>query len=273
MPYKDGRMTPAEKRAMEKRYGVTEGNYTRPGVRNEDGPDTFEDRLIKAASNDYDTRKAQETLNLALKNEDYRNSLSKKAQNFVNEYQSSDKKDQSGMLGISNFKELQAVNDFGKIYHKHDLGNRGSYSSANDYGGGSMHMMDSMRNYYSGSSAKDAESEKKSKVKTPKSLLPKNYTPSEETASAQDFISQYERSIRNSPDGLLDTGSMGESQTLKGTSFNAEDASEENDKAQGFFQDQLLNLTEGFKKYNINTVGPNSIASKNNDLLRTFPTT
>ena len=66
---------------------------------------------------------------------------------------------------------------------------------------------------------------------------------------------------------------MGESQTLKGTSFNAEDASEENDKAQGFFQDQLLNLTEGFKKYNINTVGPNSTASKNRDLLRSFPTT
>lgn len=40
---------------------------------------------------------------------------------------------------------------------------------------------------------------------------------------------------------------MGESQTLKGTSFNAEDSSEENDMAQGFFQDQLLNLTEGFK--------------------------
>jgi hypothetical protein len=120
---------------------------------------------------------------------------------------------------------------------------------------------------------KDPKPEKKPKEKTPKSLLPKNYTPSEETASAQDFVSQYEKSIRNSPDGLLDTGSMGESQTLKGISFNAEDASEENDKAQSFFQDQLLNLTEGFKKYNINTVGPNSTASKNRDLLRSFSTT
>ena len=29
MPFKDGRMTPAEKRAMSKRYGVEEGNYLR----------------------------------------------------------------------------------------------------------------------------------------------------------------------------------------------------------------------------------------------------
>ena len=119
----------------------------------------------------------------------------------------------------------------------------------------------------------EPEIDKKPKVKKPKSLLPKNYTPSEETTAAKNFVDQYEKSIRNSPDGLLGTGSMGESQTLKGTSFNAEDSSEENDMAQGFFQDQLLNLTEGFKKYNINTVGPNSIASKNSDLLRTFPTT
>ena len=150
MPFKDGRMTPAEKRAMSKRYGVEEGTYRRAGANylNEASPDTFKDRLVKAASNDYDTRKAQETLHLALTNEDYRKSLGKKAQNFIDNYKSSDKKDKDGMYGISNIKELQAVNDFGKLYHKHERGLGGNYSSANDYGGGSMHMMDSMRKHY-----------------------------------------------------------------------------------------------------------------------------
>ena len=150
MPFKDGRMTPAEKRAMSKRYGVEEGTYRRSGANylNEDSPDTFKDRLVKAAGNDYDTRKAQETLHLALTDEDYRKSLGKKAQNFVNNYKGSDKKDKDGMYGISNIKELQAVNDFGRLYHKHERGMGGNYSSANDYGGGSMHMMDSMRKHY-----------------------------------------------------------------------------------------------------------------------------
>jgi len=150
MPFKDGRMTPAEKRAMTKRYGVEEGTYRRSGANymNEDTPDTFEDRLTKAAANDYDTRKAQETLHLALTDEDYRKSLGKKAQNFVNDYKGSDKKDKEGMYGISNMKELQAVNDFGRLYHKHERGMGGNYSSANDYGGGSSHMADSMRTHY-----------------------------------------------------------------------------------------------------------------------------
>lgn len=150
MPFKDGRMTPAEKRAMTKRYGVEEGTYRRSGANymNEDTPDTYEDRLTKAAANDYDTRKAQETLHLALTDEDYRKSLGKKAQNFVDNYKGSDKKDKEGMYGISNMKELQAVNDFGKIYHKHERNLGGNFNSANDYGGGSSHMADSMRTHY-----------------------------------------------------------------------------------------------------------------------------
>ena len=143
-------MTPAEKRAMGKRYGVKEGSYRRPGQNfgMEETPDTYEKRLVKAAQNDYDTRKAQEVFHLAMTDKDYRKSLGSKAQKFFDNYKGSDKKDKDGMQGISNFKELQAINEFGKLYHKHERGLGGNYSSANDYGGGSMHMMDSMRKFH-----------------------------------------------------------------------------------------------------------------------------
>ena len=197
MPFKDGRMTPAEKRAMEKRYGVKEGTYRRSGANymNEDTPDTFKDRLTKAAANDYDTRKAQETLHLALTDEDYRKSLGKKAQNFVNDYESSDKKDKDGMLGISNFKELQAVNDFGKIYHKHERNLGGNYSSANDYGGGSMDMMDSMRKHYDRNFVTQDELPKPEETQAPKVKEDKKVVLSPEHQAAQDRLSEYTNNI------------------------------------------------------------------------------
>ena len=246
--------------------------------RDDRNPDDYADAFYADQMKNYDVRRSMEAFNLAKSDEAFRDSLgSKKLSKFVDSYKTNKKakgKEKDGqIIGLSNANELGTIREFQKLYHKNVRNKAGKYDDQNDYGGGTRHMMDAMRNYYGGSFAKDTEPEKKPKVKKPKSLLPKNYTPSEETASAQDFVSQYERSIRDSPDGLLNTGSMGESQTLKGTSFNAEDASEENDKAQGFFQDQLLNLTEGFKKYNINTVGPNSTASKNRDLLRSFSTT
>ena len=246
--------------------------------RNERHASDYQDAFLADQMQNYDVRRSMEAFNLAKSDEAFRDSLgSNELSKFVDSYETNKKakgKEKDGqIIGLSNANELATIREFQKLYHKNVRNKGGKYDDQNDFGGGTRHMMDAMRNYYGGSSAKDAEPKKKPKVKTPKSLLPKNYTPSQETAAAQDFVSQYERSIRNSPDGLLDTGSMGESQTLKGTSFNAEDASEENDKAQGFFQDQLLNLTEGFKKYNINTVGSNSTASKNRDLLRTFKTT
>ena len=149
MPFKDGRLTPAEKRAMGKRYGEKEGTYRRAGANylNEDTPDTFNDRLVKASQNDYDTRKAQEFMNAALKDDELRASLGKKAQKFLDNYKSNDKKD-SGLVGISNMKELLAVNDFSRLYHKNERNNGGQFSSANDYGGNTEHMGNALRKHY-----------------------------------------------------------------------------------------------------------------------------
>ncbi len=265
--------------SLTKRYGVEEGRFTKAGQNytDDEDPRDFHERLAKEVSRDYDSRKHQETFDLAYTNADFAKTLNPEIQDFLDDYRKNTnkkkKKNTKGIDGIDTLDDVFAINDFGKLWHQHEGKNKGKYTSTQDYSEATSQMMSAMRDFYGGSSAQDAEPKKKPKVKTPKSLLPKNYTPSKETTDAQNFVDQYERSIRNSPDGLLDTGSMGESQTLKGTSFNAEDASEENDKAQGFFQDQILNLTEGFKKYNINTVGPNSTASKNRDLLRTFKTT
>ena len=198
MPFKDGRMTPAEKRAMEKRYGEKEGTYRRSGANymNEDTPDTYEDRLTKAASNDYDTRKAQETLHLALTDEDYRKSLGKKAQNFVDNYKGSDKKDKEGMLGISNMQELQAVNDFGRLYHKHERNMGGNYSSANDYGGGSMDMMDSMRKHHDRNFALKGENEDAvPEQEVNNGVADPNADLSPEHQQAQDLLSEYTNSV------------------------------------------------------------------------------
>ena len=262
-----------KKRNLSERYGVEEGRYYRSGQNytNAPTPKDYEDRLIAAANSDPNTHDQAKFIARALEDEEFRKSLGKKSQKFLNDYKENNKK---GFSGIDSIKDLNLVNDYGKIFHKHELNHGGKFSSANDFFGASLAMEDATRKYYDRNFlTKDDQLLKEPDIQTPKSLLPDNYTPSEETAAAQDFVSKYEKSIRNSPDGLLDPGSMGESQTLKGTSFNAENAAEENDKAQDFFQDQLLNLTEGFKKYNINTVGPNSIASKNRDLLRSFPTT
>ena len=262
-------------RELVERYGVEKGRYHRPGQNylNEETPDEFGRRVAEAANKDYDTREQQRAFDLALRDKEFRAGLDKETREFVDNYNKGKDHDK-GMSGIRTIKDVYAVHDFGKLWHKHESGRGGKFTSVSDFGGATQHMDDRMSKFYDRNFlTKGDQLQQEPDVKTPKSLLPDNYTPSEETAAAQDFVSQYEESIRNSPDGLLDPGSMGESQTLKGTSFNAEDASEQNDKAQGFFQDQLLNLTEGFKKYNINTVGPNSIASKNRDLLRTFPTT
>ena len=149
MPFKDGRMTPAEKRAMGKRYGVEEGRFHRPGTNytNDPSPLTYNERLVKASQNDYDTRKTQEFMNAALKDDELRASLGKKAQKFLDDYKGGDKKDGS-LVGISNFKELSAINRFGKLYHKHEKGGGGQFSSFNDYGGNTEHMGNALRKYY-----------------------------------------------------------------------------------------------------------------------------
>jgi len=149
MPFKDGRLTPADKRAMSKRYGVEEGNSIRESTNytNKPEPDDYHERLVKASQNDYDTRKAQEFMNAALKDDKLRASLGKKAQKFLDNYKSGDKKD-NGLIGISNLKELSAINDFERLYHKHEKGGGGQFSSFNDYGGNSEHMGNTLRKYY-----------------------------------------------------------------------------------------------------------------------------
>ena len=197
MPFKDGRMTPAEKRAMGKRYGVEEGTYRRAGANYRDDPDpgNYKERLVKASQNDYDTRKTQEFMNAALKDDELRKSLGKKAQKFLNDYKGGDKKD-GGLAGISNFKELQAVNDFGRLYHKHEKGGGGQFSSYNDYGGNTEHMDNTLRKHYDRNFALKGENEDavpneevNNGVADPDADL------SPEHQRAQDLLSEYTESV------------------------------------------------------------------------------
>jgi len=149
MPFKNGSLTPTEKIAMRKRYGVEEGNSIRESTNytNKPEPEDYEERLVEASQNDYSTRKTQEFMNAALKDDELRSSLGKKAQEFLNNYKGGDKKD-SGLIGISNLRELSAINDFDRLYHKHEKGGGGQFSSFNDYGGNTEHMGNALRKHY-----------------------------------------------------------------------------------------------------------------------------
>ena len=262
-----------DKRNLSTRYGEDLGQYRRPGqdYGQSDNPGNFDERVLKKAQNDYDTRKTQETLHLALTDKDYYNTLGKKSQNFVDNYKGGDKKDKDGLTGISNMKELQAINDFGKLYHKHERGNGGEYSSANDYAGGSMAMMDSVRQFHSRNFAsKDdlIQQAPEDAAQTANSLLPDNYTPSPQLERAQNLVKSYEDGILKSGSGEVSSGALGEFSTDAGVADDATEASDATAKAQSFLQSHTLNLKDGFKKYGISTRGENSTASKNDELMK-----
>ena len=196
MPFKDGRMTPAEKRAMSKRYGVEEGNYLRESTNytNKPDPSTYKERLIKASQNDYDTRKTQEFMNAALKDDELRESLGKKAQKFLDDYKGGDKKD-SGLIGISNFKELAAINDFGRLYHKHEKGGGGQFSSFNDYGGNTEHMGNALRKHYDRNFVTQDELPKPEETTPDEVAENEEITLSPEHQQAKDRLDDYKNSI------------------------------------------------------------------------------
>ena len=271
MPFKDGRMTPAEKRAMGKRYGVEEGTYRRAGANymNDPSPGDYKERLVKASQNDYDTRKTQEFMNAALKDDELRKSLGKKAQKFLDNYKGGDKKD-SGLIGISNFKELAAINDFGRLYHKHEKGGGGQFSSFNDYGGNTEHMGNALRKHYDRNFlTKDDQVEAPvDDAQTPDSLLPDDYTPSPELTRARDIVGTFEDGVLKSQDGLLSSAALGEIATKNTVANDTQTASSQNAIAQSYLDNHTLNLKEGFKKYGIRTSGPNSTASRNDELMQ-----
>ena len=136
-----------KKRKLGERYGVEEGRYYRAGTNytNAPTPKDYEDRLIKAANSDPNTHDQAKFVARALEDDELRDSLGKKAQNFLNDYKDKNKK---GFNGIDSIKDLNLVNDFGKVYHKHEMGNGGKYSSANDFFGASLAMEDKARKHY-----------------------------------------------------------------------------------------------------------------------------
>ena len=121
------------------------------GNRSRDTQVSAEDRqaFYKDQMNNYDNRRAMETFNLAKNDEEFRNSLGGKMRDFVDSYESKDKKEKdNNIVGISNYRELDTIRQFQKKYHKHKLNNGGEFSSANDYGGNTQDMLDSMRKHY-----------------------------------------------------------------------------------------------------------------------------
>lgn len=149
MPFKDGRLTPAEKRALSKRYGEEEGTYRRAGANylNEDTPDTYRDRITNAANKDYDTREQQKAFDLALRDEEFRKTLDPRTQKVVENYNNGKDHDK-GMAGVSSMSDVLALSEFGKTWHKRESGNGGQYNSNSDYGGATQHMNDRMRKFY-----------------------------------------------------------------------------------------------------------------------------
>ena len=133
------------------KWAKSTGRKGYTGNRSRDTMVSAEDRqaYYKAQMNDYDTRRAMETFNLAKNDEEFRKSLGGKMRKFVDNYESKDKKEKdNNIVGISSYRELDTIRQFQKQYHKHKRNMGGSFSSANDYGGNTQDMLDSMRKHY-----------------------------------------------------------------------------------------------------------------------------
>ena len=259
------------KRALEKRYGVSEGRYYRAGQNytNAPTPKDFDERLAKKANNDYDTRKQQETFDLALRDEEFRSGLDKKTREFVENYNKG-KDHHKGMSGIDSYSDVQTLNQFGKLWHKHESGNGGKFTSVNDYAGATSHMADRMRKFHDRNFlTKDDQLElPQDDQQTPDSLLPDDYTPSPQLQRAQDLVRQYENGVLQSQSGEVPSASLGEIATNEGLASDSAEASDATSRAQSFLDNHTLNLKQGFQKYGINTRGENSTASRNDQLMQ-----
>ena len=243
------------------------------GNRSRDTQVSAEDRqaFYKDQMNNYDNRRAMETFNLAKNDEEFRNSLGGKMRDFVDSYESKDKKEKdNNTVGISNYRELDTIRQFQKKYHKHKLNNGGEFSSANDYGGNTEHMGNALRNHYDRNFlTKDDQVEAPvDDAQTPDSLLPDDYTPSAELTRARNIVDTFEDGVLKSQDGLLSSAALGEIGTKNTVADDTQAAASQNAIAQSYLNNHTLNLKEGFKKYGIKTSGPNSTASRNDELMQ-----
>ena len=123
--------------------------------RHERNPDDYADAFYADQMKNYDVRRAMETFNLAKSDEAFKDSLgSKKLSKFIDSYETSEKakgKEKDGqIIGLSNANELGTIRKFQELYHKKVRNKAGKYDDQNDYGGGTAHMMDAMRNYRGG---------------------------------------------------------------------------------------------------------------------------
>ena len=137
------------KRNLSERYGEEEGRFYRSGENylNKPTPKTFDQRIAKAANSDWDTREQQRAFDLALRDQEFRDTLDKKTQEFVDNYKNG-KNHHKGMAGITSLKDAQTIDEFGRLWHKHESGNGGKYTSVSDYAGATSHMDDRMRKFH-----------------------------------------------------------------------------------------------------------------------------
>ena len=137
-------------RNLSERYGVERGQYHRPGTTqwaNNPSPKTFEKRLADAANKDWDTREQQQAFDLALRDEEFRKGLDGKTRRFVENYNKGKNHDK-GMSGIRTIDDVRTIHDFGELWHKHESGNGGKYTSVSDFAGATSHMDDRMRKFH-----------------------------------------------------------------------------------------------------------------------------
>ena len=183
--------------ALSERYGVEEGRYTRAGQNymDEEDPRDFEQRLAKAANNDWDTREQQRAFDLALRDEEFRSGLDKETRSFVDNYNKGKDHDK-GMSGIRTINDAHTINDFGKLWHKHESSKGGKFTSVTDFGGATQHMDDRMRKFHDRNFALKGENEDAvPEQEDNNGVADPNADLSPEHQQAQDLLSKYTESV------------------------------------------------------------------------------
>lgn len=177
------------------------------GNRSRDTQVSADDRkaYYKAQMQDYDTRKAMETFNLAVENEDFMKELGGKNRKIVKNYMDNRNKNAKGgekdgmIVGLSNFKEYDTIKQFERAYHKHTLNNGGAFDGTNDRGGNTMDMMKRMRKFHDRNFATkdDLDKLKNDEVATdePTDDAEAPYTPSANLQRDLDLVSANENGL------------------------------------------------------------------------------
>lgn len=175
------------------------------GNRSRDTMVSAEDRkaFYKAQMNNYDTRKAMETFNLAKQDEEFAKSLGSKMRNFVKDYESRDKKEGfGGITGISSSEELETIRNFQEKYRKHKRNMGGHFISEradnNDMGDNTQDMIDMMRKHHLRNFAtKDEINHEELNEKKPENITvqDRDVPVSPELEAARDKIKEQPRDI------------------------------------------------------------------------------